>query len=78
MAQTNKNFKKIADKLYQKFGKPLENKHQGEYVAISKDGGTIISRTLINVLKKSQLFSSDSFIFKIGEKAVWKWRKAKV
>lgn len=78
MTKINQNNKKTADMLYQKHGKPLEGKHQGEYVAISKDGKIVISQTVSDVLKKSQLFNLDSFIFKIGEKAVWKWRRTKV
>ncbi|TSC88326.1 MAG: hypothetical protein G01um10147_231 [Microgenomates group bacterium Gr01-1014_7] len=69
---------KLGDNLYSKFGKPLEDKHWGEYVAISKKGETILSSDMIKLLKKAEkLFTSNSFIFKVGERTVYKWRLLK-
>ena len=73
-----RNLNKLGDNLYSKFGKPLEEKHWGEFIAISKDGKTILSSNLIDVLKKAEKsFALQSFIFKVGEKAVYKWRLLK-
>ncbi len=67
---------KIGDQLYQKYGKPLEKDHWGEFIAISKDGKTVLDNDLIKVMKKSLAdFGPGSHVFKVGEKAVFKWRK---
>lgn len=69
---------KNGDKLYQKYGKPLEEKHWGEYIAVSKNGRTVLSNDLIKVMKKSLAdFGPGSHVFKIGERAVFKWRRIK-
>lgn len=69
---------KLGDNLYSKFAKPLEDKHWGEYIAISKEGKTILSSNLIDLLKKAEKsFTSQSFIFKVGAKAVYTWRLLK-
>ena len=70
----SKKQSRLGDTLYHKFGKPLEKDHWGEYIAISKDGKVALSNNLIDVFKKSELFSTQSYIFKVGEKAVYKWR----
>lgn len=68
---------KNGDKLYQKYGKPLEKNHWGEYIAISKDGKTAVADDLIEVFKKSEKFKTQSHIFKIGERAVYRWKRVK-
>lgn len=79
MKAPDKNVEKLGDHLYNQFGKPLENKHWGEYIAISKTGKTVLGDDLIGVMKKSLAsFGPGSFIFKVGEKAVYKWRKVKL
>lgn len=70
--------KKLGDKLYQRYGKPLEKDHLGEFIAISKTGRTILGDDLIRVMKESLVsLGPGSFVFKVGEKAVYKWRKVK-
>lgn len=70
---------RLGNRLYEKFGKPLEKKHWGEYIAISKTGKTVLGDDLIRVMKKSLVsLGQGSFIFKVGEKAVYKWRKVKL
>lgn len=69
---------KNGDKLYQKYGKPLEGKHWGEYIAVSKDGRTVLGNNLIKVMKKSLAdFGPGSHVFKVGERAVFKWLRIK-
>jgi len=47
----------------------------GEYVAIFPDGRTLVGQNLIDVSEEAlELFGQGSFVFKIGEKAVGKWR----
>ena len=67
--------KRQAESLYQRYGKPLEVHHRGEYVAISPDGSTVLGNTVVETLDKSlEAFGPGGFIFKLGEKAVWRWR----
>ena len=76
---TPKQAEKIGDSLYQKYAKPFEEEHWGEYIAISKIGKTVLGNDLIRVMKKSLVsLGPGSFIFKVGEKAVYKWRKVKL
>ena len=64
------------DALYQRYGKKLEQEHKGEFVAISRDGAVIISKSDIEVLQKAlEQFGSGNFAFRrIGYKAIGKWR----
>lgn len=67
--------KKLADKLYKKYGKPLESEHLGKYLAVSPDGKTLLGPTLIEVAQQAKAaFGPGSFLFKVGPKAVGKWR----
>lgn len=72
---TDEERKRQADALYEHYGKPLETEHRGKYVAISPDGETIIGLTVLEVLDKATgAFGPGNFIFKVGDKAVGKWR----
>ena len=67
--------KEQADRLYERYGKPLEREHQGEYVAIFPDGRTVLGTSPHEVLDKAvATIGPGSFVFKLGEKAVWRWR----
>lgn len=69
-----KKAEKIGDKLYSKYGKPLEDKHWGEYIAISKTGKTVLGSDLKEVFQRSlEILGPGSYLFKVGEKAIWKW-----
>ena len=75
---TLKQANKLGDKLYQKYGKPLEQDHWGDYLAIAKDGKTVIGKDLQKVAKKAfETLGPASFLYKVGEIAVYKWRKVK-
>jgi hypothetical protein len=64
-----------ADELYELYAKPLERDHLGEYVAVSYDGRVLLDRELYSlVVKASEVFGSRNHIFKVGERAVGKWR----
>lgn len=66
---------KQADKLYDKYVKPLENKHQGKFVAVNAVGKSILGDDLLEVVQKSvSVFGPGNLIFKVGEKSVGKWR----
>lgn len=75
MIARNDQLKKQADKLYKQYGKPLELEHKEAYLAVSPNGRTILGTTLLKVAKQAkQAFGPGIFVFKVGEKAVGKWR----
>ena len=54
--------------LYERYGKPLEAEHRGEFVAISSDGRTMLGTdrdTLFN--DALEAFGAGIFIFKVGK-----------
>ncbi len=63
------------DELYERYGKPLEAKHRGEYLAVSQDGRTLLGDDIAEVVEQAaSQFGPENFIFKVGEKSVGKWR----
>lgn len=73
--QDPKKLEQLSDKLYKKYGKPLEEEHWGEFLAVSQKGKTILGKALLEVAQKaSSILGPGNFIFKVGEKAVGKWR----
>ncbi|HEY8691842.1 MAG TPA: hypothetical protein VIR57_03790 [Chloroflexota bacterium] len=74
-ALTSKALKDQADMLYERYGKPLETAYRGQYVAIAPDGRTVVAQTHTDAADRAvSTFGRGSFIFKIGEKAVGRWR----
>lgn len=65
-----------ADRLYKLYAKPLEAKHKGEYIAVSKDGlKTILGNSLFDVLQKARkAFGPENYIFKVGTQSIGTWR----
>lgn len=73
-AQHNQPLNQQAEALYEQYGKPLEEKHKGKYVAISQDGKTVIGTSIFAVMQEAtEQFGAGNFIFKIGELSVGKW-----
>jgi hypothetical protein len=69
---------KLYDKFYDKYGKPLEKNHWGDYLAVSGKGETLLGKNYLKVvLKARSTFGPGSFLYKVGEKAIWKWRRLK-
>ncbi len=61
--------------LYERFGKPLEAEHTGEFVAIAPDGRTLLAPTVIRALTDGAAsFGRGNFIFKVGEIAAASWK----
>ena len=62
-------------RLYDQYGKPLEEDHKGEYVAITNEGQTILGPDPDEVLRQAvAAFGSGNFaLAKVGEKAFDKW-----
>jgi len=62
---------KLADVLYDKYGKPLEKEHWGEFVAISPKGKSIVAPTLLEAMRKATAkFGRGNFLFKVGPRVV--------
>ncbi|MBM2826007.1 MAG: hypothetical protein HW403_71 [Dehalococcoidia bacterium] len=75
MSIKNHQLMQQSEELYDKYGKPLESDHQGEYLAISPEGKTLLGQDLLEVMKEAtDTFGPGNFIFKVGDKAVGKWR----
>lgn len=75
MTADNRERLRKSDELYDRYGKPLESGHWGEYLAIFPDGRTIIGDTLNDVFDRAlETFGPGSYIYKIGPRAVWKLR----
>lgn len=71
----NRKLEKQSEQLYECYGKPLENKYWGKYVAISPKGKTILAPTFTKVAQKALgTLGRGSFIFKVGDRVVGKWR----
>ncbi len=62
-------------RLYEQYGKRLERKHRGQYVAISPDGQTVTGDDDVDVLREAiERFGSGNFAFhKIGHRSVDRW-----
>ena len=73
MKGANIEIEKTATKLYKKYGKPLEKKHWGKFIAISPKGQTVLAPTLNEASKKATKFGRGNFVFKVGEYAVGDW-----
>jgi len=66
--------KDVGDRLYDEFARPLEQEHYGEFIAITRDGQTLLGPTLIDVaLRANDTFGERTFLCKIGPKAVGRW-----
>ena len=65
------------DKRYERYGKPLENDHHGEFIAITQDGRVIVDKNDIEVVDRAiQQFGSGNFILcRVGYKSVGKIRR---
>jgi hypothetical protein len=75
MATTNSAWQEQADRLYEQYGKPLEAVHRGEHVAIFPDGRTVLGPSVHEVVDRAlDTIGPGSFIFKLGDVAVWKCR----
>jgi hypothetical protein len=63
------------DERYDKFVKPMEREHPGEYAAAAEDGRLVLAPSLPEVVQKaSEAFGPGYFVYKVGERAVGHWR----
>ena len=76
MAASSQQLMAQADSLYKQYGKPLEQEHWGEFVAIFPDGRLVLGNSQLEVLEQGlDQFGPGSFVFKVGDKVVGKWRR---
>lgn len=63
-----------ANKAYEKYVKPLEQKHKGQFAGVTYTGKIIIAPTLLEAMQQSanNFGKRNSFVFKIGDKVVGK------
>jgi hypothetical protein len=64
------------DRIYERYGRPLEATHAGQFIAIGRDGRTIVSTDDIEVVRRAiEAFGSGNFVFRrIGHLVIGKWR----
>lgn len=61
--------------VYTQYVKPLEKNHRGEYAAVSKGGEIVLAPTLLDVMEQAERsLVADSYVFRIGDIAVGRWR----
>ena len=73
--QGNNDRTQQAERLYERFGKPLESAHSGEFVAIAPDGRTVLGASLVEAIERGTLtFGPGSYVFRIGEGVAATWR----
>jgi hypothetical protein len=64
-----------SEQLYDRYAQPLEGEHAGKYVAISPDGQVLLGDTMLEVAQQAtERFGRGNFVFKLGPRAVGKWR----
>ncbi len=73
MTASDQRLEVLADALYERYGKPLEQEHWGKYAVISEAGEVIVGEDDYAITKEaSTRFHGDTFLFKIGPRAVGK------
>lgn len=71
MALTNKETANQGNELYERYGKPLEAEHWGEYVAVSYDGKTLLGADLRATHREGRkAFGQEMQVFHVGEKFI--------
>ena len=75
MAKPKEAIRERDRQLYERYGKPLEKGHKGEYVAISPEGQTIVGPRAAEVLDQAvDAFGSGNFALKrVGYRAFGRW-----
>lgn len=68
---------KERQRLYEKFGKPLEPEHDGKFLAIGFEGQTILGNDDGEVLRKAiaDLGSGNFVLTRVGRLTFGKWLK---
>lgn len=73
MPLTNEEALKQGDKLYERYVKPLEAEHWGEFVAVAPDGRTVVGTNPYKIDTEAwDSFRVESVMFQIGDKNIVK------
>jgi hypothetical protein len=65
----------LSHELYERYAKPLEAAHRGQYIAVSEEGRTVLGATRFEAAQKAQEeLGPGVFLYKLGERSVGKWR----
>lgn len=74
-SHTDSTRTQLYEDLYDRYGRPLEAAHHGEFLAISPTGATILGSTMLQVAQQAtERFGSGNFLYQIGESTVGRWR----
>jgi len=61
--------------IYERYGKPLEAEHRGEFVVITRQGDYVLGRTRLEAAQQAAAqFGLENFMFKVGERSVGRIR----
>lgn len=62
-------------RLYERYGRPLEEAHKGEYLAIGPEGQTILGKSDVEVLQKAiETFGRGNFaLARVGHRTFGRW-----
>lgn len=63
------------DSLYERYARPLEAEHWGEYVVISPAGEMVLGSTLIEAAQAAATsLGPGNFAFRVGQRSVATWK----
>jgi hypothetical protein len=63
------------DAVYDRYAKPLEAEHLGDYVAVSPRGEVLVGPDLLDVAQRARAaFGAGNFLFWLGTRTVGRWR----
>jgi hypothetical protein len=76
MAKHESPSRQEADRLYDEYVKPLEERHRGEYVGVSHRGEIVMASNLIDVVQQSvsAFGKGNSIAFRVGDRVVGRIR----
>ena len=63
-----------SEQLYEQYAKHLETEHWGEFIAITRDGRTVLGSSADEVGRAANdAFGPGVFVFKIGPRVTGRW-----
>ncbi|HZS01153.1 MAG TPA: hypothetical protein VFE37_20715 [Chloroflexota bacterium] len=63
------------DAVYDRYARPLEADHWGEYVAVSPGGEVLVGPELLDVAQRArEAFGAGNYLFRVGPRTVGRWR----
>jgi hypothetical protein len=65
------------DRLYDQYGQPFEDTHWGQFIVITMNGETVTCTTAAEAMERRiAAFGRGNYLFKIGERFVYRQRNA--